>query len=1468
MVRVFSSVALQDKTNIENQVLTLSKNDDDPITWSNGTVTGNEYDGFLITGKDLVSDGTKTGIVLTDVYTLDVKDRALDLFTDKADIYTMKLNVDYTVEWQYIENYQAYQNYVNGTDEGKSWQVVPNSTSTDTCAIDQVQSYAFRAKITMLDTAKAKAAYEEFDNYGKTAVDGERVIYTNILVVGDAEARVLTNIRKASSASVKGETVYIDAIIMGGTTTPVGNVTVTVTEKKSGKVVFTDNQDIVNGWTTFQWTDVQAGEYTIKTVLTGNNGYVGETEQDYIVRFTDKAKDGDLTMSVTNKIVTYDGQVKMLSGNDVTINGFGKNYTEWADMAESYVTFQYFDEDGNRVAEPVDAGTYTVKAYLPESMYWGYVTGTGTLTISQRPVTIADVTAQAKTYDGTNKVYVQNVELELSDLDASGLPKGDTGLVEGDSVYVNAEATVAANAGSNQTLTLTSAELQGPDANNYVIANPKYYENFVVSRSQLYGDAVTSITAAPGYQITDEDFYMIDQAGNRITADEATITYYYHTGNDIKKVTDTNGEGKYTVVISMPENNYKGGLTTTLYILKDAPTKREGDVVKTATSALAYITDTNHVYDGTEKSVTVTTTNNAPYTVEYAGDNGTYSANKPVNAGRYMVRVKTADQTYYGVMTIVKGEPQFTFTAATENYDGKRYDATSLHLAETTTYNVLKAAQKYGELYYTYVGGSIVGYDYNAPRDVSYNVNAYADSVTSGGYGAYMVTAHVPETANTIAVTPSATFEIKKANLTVTGDEIYTRRFDTHSKFTSTYNGFEADSYGPDSELRDLIALPTFKLGDNDILSNIDMTTVGNLTIYLSDVNARNYKITYVNGRATTNALPTQDALEIRNDPSTIYYGDDFQLFLYGSRGELVSGKGTATCEASAVFWESRNQDVATVDENGNVKIVGVGKFTITATRGDDPDTAICVSETYEAFKRRNDVVIARNDYRYDGTAKKIADGNFSFYYMQHGTRFKSTDPLSKDHCTVEGDGKIKAGEYPVTAKITGATKNVGDGAGLLAIHRVNSTVKPNGDEATYGQSNFAGKGYVADPTAVGESTQDVLKNGLVAADVRTNSDVDHYEILVAGGTEGWNYNVTYAPYAYSTSSNHDYDIDQATVEFTVGSLEGTVGMTENWRKQTGTLLGDAVDPDAQFLNKDTRTFGEQNQVLDYLIGNELVSGDSIADLWDTNRANANFAELNDKYPFSVEGAANRTYTDESDITREHGTLDHQLISPDPVINEADYDIVGNTNSRNYNVQYVNGDLNVKQRLVGVAENTVVMLPAGTADEEIIDIIGPQIEFTGLADKLDHDYRDLLLSIDGTVVTEPGTAQKTYTLVSGNTNYYMDPDNCTITIIIGEVRAYGDFWIKTPEYTIVRITRVIGEDETPASGIADLDLSVYNAADDKLLVTGRMAEIEPEAGWDTKYAYYRLDHSSLYGYSDIYYRLQATGYNFTYPDEN
>lgn len=1450
VVTVFSSKIRQDVENISNKVLTFSGND-----WTSTTgATGDLYDGVIITAKQLVSDGTKTVITLNPVYTLDVIDREDAIFTDLSSIYTLTAGVDYTVEWQYCENYTAYKEYLDDpATNDKNWMTVDNaSVSSDFCTVEQVQGYAYRAVITPCDTEKAQKSFLDNDE-----------IYTNILVVGDAEARVLTNIRKASSASVKGDTVYIDAIIMGGTTTPVGNVTVTVTEKKSGDEVFTDNRNLVNGWTTFQWTDVQAGEYTIKTVLTGNNGYVGETSKDYIVRFTDKVNGGDLTMSVTNKTVTYDGQVKMLSGNDVTINGFGA-YTDWQALAKSYVTFQYFDEDGNRVAEPVDAGTYTVKAYLPESMYWGYVTGTGTLTIEKRAVSVADVTAQAKTYDDTKTVYVQNVELEQSAQHATtGLPTGSTGIVEGDSVYVDATAHVDAAYAGERLLELDSAVLMGPDANNYTL-NTNYSENFVVSRNQLYGDAVDSITAAPGYQITDEDFYMIDQAGKQITAADATITYYYHTGNDIQKVTNTNGEGKYTVVISMPESNYKGGLTTTLYIQKDAATSRVGTVDKSATSALAYITDTNHVYDGTAKSVTVTTTKGTA-SVQYAGADGQYTTTAPVNAGRYMVKVTVEGQTYYGVMTIVKGEPQFTFTAETVDYDGDRYNG-SLNLVETTGYDVLNADPTYGDLYYTYVGGSIVGYDYNAPRDVSYAVETYVDSETSGAYGAYMVTAHVPETANTIAVTPSATFEINKIELQVIGDDIYTRLFDTHSKLTSTYDGFVGDEYGKDSELRDLIALPTYQLGDNELLSNEDMSHVGYLEIYQSDVNARNYTLKYVNGDAAINVAPTQDQLEIRNDLSTIYYGDNFQLFLYGS--SVRDGDNVVQVnEASAVYWESDHPEIATVDEEGNVNIIGVGQFTITATRGDDPDTAISISETYTALKRRNDVVIERDDYLYDGQAKEIADANFSFYYMYHGTRFESLNPLSKDHCTIVGEPQTIAGEYPVTVTAINAGMNCGDGAGLLAIHRVNSMVTPTQVDAVYGEGYTAqqpGTGYTA-TTVNGEPVSKVLDKGLVEADVRSNSDVDNYELLVAAGTEGWNYNVTYAP--YESGDSHDFTVTKKTLTFTVGSLADTEGMTKNWREKDGTLAGTFKElPDAAFMQNDIRTFGELNQVLDYQTS-DLITGDSIADLWDmSSRANANFAKLNDAYSFSVEGAANTLFGQTTaTMTHESGTINHLPIEDDII--SSDYIISGYTDSRNYAVTIATGRLDVEQRVVKMTAPTsgIVINGGEYTSEKLAEAIANQMVIEGLAEKLDHIIKDLRLTVVGVTGSQTITGGSyNYTLKIGNTNYCTEGGGDTIEVPVTVTNITAKATIYNSGATGFKV-RIYGmfDGQTRPEHINELKYTILDRNTGAVVRTGTMTYVKDETVNGILQAVYETSYAQLPN-GNYTIRFEAAGYSFSY----
>ena len=1483
IVHVFSSVVRQDETNIENKVLTFNA---DKTAW---LLNGAEHpfsEGIVITAKDLKSDGTPANLQLQPVYTLDVIDEGTGVFTDSAfnaqnAIYTLEPGIDYDVEWQYCASYEAYADYLeNGDVDGKNWMTISDATGTD-CSVDQVQGYAFRAKITMKDTAKAKAAFQNAEQSELVPVAGRSIIYSNILVVGDAEARVFTNIRKASSASKTGDTVSIDVFAMGGSTTPVGSVTVSIYETgaedaavaEDAEPVFQQTRNVANGYTVFDWT-AKAGIYKIVTEFEGNNGYNGQTAEDYIVRFTDD-KELDI-IGELNQSVVYNGQVQMMDANEVNVSGFG-GYTDLAEMARQSLVFEYTDANGQRVAEPVDAGTYNVKAYLPESKYWGYVQATGTFTIKKREVAITDVIAQAKTYDGDAAANVQTVELAQSELAENGLPKGTTGVVEGDSVYVNATAEFnSANVKDANTLTLTLAVLSGPDAGNYTIINPKYSEEDTIARNQLTGSIVTSITASTDYALTDDDFYLIDQSGKQLTvADGAHVTYYYHSGNDIAKVADTSKAGKYTVIVDAGDTaNYKGGLTTTLYIEPNTTKSVVGTVADTATSALIDITDTNHVYDGTAKAVTATATNDADVTVEYAGADGKYTTTAPTDAGRYMVKATANGATAYGIMTIVKGEPGVTIFAADVVYDGTRYNGQTLHMTDTL-YADNEDNGSYGELYYTYVGGSIVDYSYNAPIDVSYvPAGAYVDSVTSGAYGAYAVSAHVPETANTVADIVSAAFQITKADLTISAQEVYTRLFDTNSKMTSTYEGFVDGVRRVDNSIRDFIAMPTYTIVGLDTDA---MNEVGPFTLAVSDVNVRNYTVTYEDNQVVINDQATQDALELRHElggNNVVYFGQQFNVFLYGSRVD------NQVNESSVVRYESSDPSVATVDEKtGLVTVVGVGEFTITATRGDD-ETAISASETFEALRRHNDAVIARQDNLYSGGEQSMDKDNITFYYLDNGTLF--VNPSAEDMrtaCTIENGTQTNAGEYLVTATVD-ATKNVADGKGVLAIHRVNAEVEADAATMIYG-GTLPGFGYTATGMVNGEPESDVLADGVAEADARSNSDVGGYEILVAGGKEGHNYNVAYA----KSDENHDFEITAKDgLTFSTGTQADAdmIGETKNWREHDGVQAGSYDAKLNDVITKDaSRVFGERNYVLDYSVSG-LIAGDSFAELTeDGNGGRVDSFEwlYKDDDALEVEAAANHVNqngegTPGDKIDKETGTIhghgDATITETvDGVeINDTRYSITDEVEAKNYVLNSASdGRQDIYQRPVTMtAPEAGVLINAGAyTSEELAAAIANQMTITGLASEtLKHTYKDLLLTAtENGDLAQPGKISVTLTI--GNTNYCGADGGRTITIsdvTVANVKATATVFDQTNTGFKVKIYIDLGDDGTRPANINELQYRVVrNDGTDTILAQGTMVPDGTRTDADSiEKSFFTTDHDYLTG--RVKYLFYAEGYNF------
>ena len=1461
IVSVFSSVIYQQDTieNVEG-------------------VPAADKKGVIIRAKALKSDGTPANLELDPVYTLDVLDSSI-LSNDS--IYKLLTDgSEYTVEWQYCADYAAYQSYLNGTDpEGRNWTTIPNSSSND-CSVEQIQGYAFRAKITAKDMPKTKAAYL---NAQDVPVKGRQVIYSNILVVGDAEARVFNNIRKASSASKRGDTVSIDTFVMGGSTTPVGSTKVTVNEigkedtafgGMTSENVFTDTKNLANGYVTRDWTNVQPGIYKIKTELQSNNGYTGKTVENYIVRFTAGTDDNDLKINVTDPAPTYDGQIKSAAAS---ITGFGNYvgggaYEDLKTKAESSIVFQYY-KDGQRVAEPVDAGTYTVKAYLPESKYWGYVEAEGTLTIQKREVTITDVIAQAKTYDGEKTANVQTVTLNQSAINGTtGLPIGSTGVIEGDSVYVQATAAFnSKNVTEANTLTLTSATLAGPHKDNYVLTNPNYSEAASIARNQLTASAFTTIKEKPGYTLTDSDFNMVDQQGNALTIEngQADITYYYHSGNDIKVSENTNRAGKYTVVIGKKSDNYKGGATVTLYVDNSLTRATEG-AVTAVSSAMIDITGTYHVYDGTAKSVTVTPkVVGQTVEVSYAGM-GTYSTTAPTEAGRYMVKATANGRTYYGIMTIVKGDPNASLTATTKEYTGSRYDGAPV-LTEGL-YASNETNDPYGDLYYSYVGGSIVGSSLNAPRDVSYVVNSYVDSETSGAYGTYVVSAHVPETANTIRKTVSAEFEITKAPLTVTAEDVYTRLFDTNSKMTSIYEGFKDGNYGEDNSIRDFIALPTYTIVGLDQES---MNNVGPFVLAPSDINVRNYAVTYVNGQITINDQSTQAPLEIRSElgnDNVVYYGQKFKVSLYGSR------VGAITNESSVVTYEiSAGAGVAEIDASGNVKVNGVGSFTIKATRGDD-ERAISTTETFTAKKRANEIVIERDDYLYDGSNKSINGANYSFYYMDNGTWFKNTALAY----TTSNQPKQASGIYKVTATIkdTVATE-VGNGAGLLGIHRVPATVKANDAAIDYG--NEANAAMTNSYTCTGKiGTEEVLVNGVAEVDARVNSDIGTYEILVAGGKEGHDYTVSYISVPDANAGKLTINTKALTVQ--PGALVGTEGETKRWRTDSLTekLAGLFTNlPAATFSKEATdiiREFGERNRVLDNEVTG-LITGDSMADLLRGGQLSA-FTWLASGKPLSAEAAANRKYPSRTDsITSENSTVHGNATSTITAVESGtidgnDYVITTSFADStlyplNYNVTASTGTQNVYQRPVTITPKTSgILINAGTyTSTSLANAILNQAEINGLAsENLLHTYRDLRLSasVPADGMLTPGTRNVTLTI--GNTNYCAVGGGQTIDIQVQVANMNGHLTRYEGTATGFKVRVYVNVDgQSKPAEINELRFKIVKRDDPSVVLdSGVMTRVMPNQTFNgIEQSIYETSHVNLIGMGYVKFIFEADGYNFT-----
>ena len=201
------------------------------------------------------------------------------------------------------------------------------------------------------------------------------------------------------------------------------------------------------------------------------------------------------------------------------------------------------------------AGDYTASwTFTPAEGYEEYATATGTATVTVDPkaVTVSGITANGKVYDGTT-----NAVLDYSNAQFDGILENDKLTVAAKGVFEKAEA-------GKQNVAISDLTLVGNSANNYVLAesgNQTETTATITAKEVIVtitpnGGTYGSVTAAAA------------ELPGAVEGDNVPVTLTY-TGNDYNSTTVPVNAGSYTVTASIADSNYVlTGKTTANFVIE------------------------------------------------------------------------------------------------------------------------------------------------------------------------------------------------------------------------------------------------------------------------------------------------------------------------------------------------------------------------------------------------------------------------------------------------------------------------------------------------------------------------------------------------------------------------------------------------------------------------------------------------------------------------------------------------------------------------------------------------------------------------------------------------------------------------------------------------------------------------------------------------------------------------------------
>lgn len=1350
----------------------------------NGIVITVEGDANL---ADAVAANESVTLNISDVFTLD--------YGNSVDDWALlQYGTDYTVEWQKVENYSSWNASGKDINSEWPWQKIGEGES---CTVQVTENTAYRAVVSVKDTAPVQASWQQIDQgtVGKVDTkDGARTYYSNILTAKNGQTTLTVNLNTSEhgegwEGAVQGETVTIHTYASGAQgETPIAEMTVRV-GKVGGAMEEIATRANVNGHVAFDWVASEPGFYVIEVEAKPNNGYNTQYYKEYLT-----VRDNDYKIVVNNEETVYNGKTQ---GVSVSIDEMCGDFAKAAQASWKVV---YTDAE-NSIVEPNEAGVYHYKVTLPASAYWTEKSVEGTFTIAKRDVSIDDLTAQVKVYNGEEFVNIQEIILHDAETGSDGQPSEDIGVINGDSILAVGEGYVDNVNAGEQNLKVRNVELIGDDAHNYNFVDNDYSEKLLVQRNQVKGAIAENTYKYTGKDITltADDVYLIDQAGDELGGYD--VIYYYHNGEGIEKVDALNRMGKYTVIARPEQDNYKGGAVQTIYVTSGDEVINAVD--KSAASALIDIYDTATVYkaDGKNEPAKADATKGTAKVEYYNG--GAWTETVPANAGRYLIRATvtngTVTDTAYGIYTIAKARPEIDLNLGKHE---KVYDSALMDTNPTVT------SSENGEVYYSYAGDVTGGVAYQAPQNV----------------GTYSITAHVNETENYTAFEMSDWFAITPKELTIKADSYMRQRFGAFPKMTATYTGLATGGVAKDTSLRDVQIQPEFTFVD---YTNIDNTTAGETYVYMDDVLATNYDVKLFDhgndqeaGIFTSTDNEPYPTLVIKgygvdgDGNALAYYGDHIQLYTYGSKTDM--GKNTS----SFITWTSSNENVAKfvdkADEDnasatsGWLKTVGVGTTTITVTRGIGV-TAISTSFELTVAKQEVMVSVPESNVVYnDSTYNKTMTG------ITPRVLFTAANPVVNDSEIVKGnETRSEVGTQVTTGTVDAANPYYQSETygGLFTVNDREVTVTPVEATTVYG-TTVTGLTYTEGNTVAGEPA--LTADGLAVsnADVYNNLDVHNgYEILVAGREEK-NYNVKYV----TDQTAPDAEVTAKAITVTNGAYPGNKGMTDGAVIPQGDYDAKGFDFDTAkaFQQNSVRMYGEPNWVMgidEAALTAALVEGDSLADL-NALLAWLNECEIGDHH--NIDEDANVKY----DAQNVHITG-----------RETDYKVNSTLSIKNYNVENKDGIQNIYQRPVdlvlrdgltklNIFRNDIYDGNGNIDNAKLLKIIEANLIATehngegGLAKLLNHTIKDLNLQI---TVTDNGNGTLSVKVTVGNLNYWSEGADISVDVELTKVVAKYSALGKTTSYVYMYNIDEAGNETAitgPLTGTVTYKIYVRDEADD------------------------------------------------------